>query len=82
MFSKKMVLILVGILLVTVNVILLAITTRRPPGTGIGRVMIAFAAPFQGLATRTANAVEGVWRDYFFLVSVAQQNHELKQQLA
>ena len=81
MFSKKTVLILVGILLVTVNVILLAITTRRPPAAGVGRVMMAFAAPFQGLATRTANAFEGVWRDYFFLVSVSRQNQQLKQQL-
>jgi len=85
MFSKKTVLILVGILLVTVNILLLAITTRRPPSAGvdagIGRVMMAFAAPFQGLATRAANAVEGVWRDYFFLVSVSRENQELKQKL-
>jgi rod shape-determining protein MreC len=81
MFSKKTVLILVGILLVTVNIILLAITTRRPPAAGVGRVMMAFAAPFQGLATRAANAVEGVWRDYFFLVSVSRENQQLKQQL-
>jgi rod shape-determining protein MreC len=82
MFSKKTVLILVGILLVMVNVILLAITTRRPPAVaGVGRVMMAFAAPFQGLATRAASAVEGVWRDYFFLVSVSEQNRQLQQQV-
>jgi rod shape-determining protein MreC len=81
MFSKKTVLILVGILLVTVNIILLAITTRRPPHAGIGRVMMGFAAPFQGLATRAANAAQEVWRDYFFLVSVSRQNQQLQQEL-
>ena len=82
MFSKRTVLILAGILLVTVNILLLAITTRRPLSAGIGRVMMAFAAPFQSLATRAANAAEGAWRDYFFLVSVARQNQQLKEQLA
>jgi rod shape-determining protein MreC len=81
MFSKKTVLILVGILLVTVNIILLAITTRRPPHAGIGRVMMGFAAPFQGLATRASNAAQEVWREYFFLVAVSRQNQQLQQQL-
>jgi rod shape-determining protein MreC len=81
MFSKRTVLILAGILLVTVNILLLAITTRRPPSVGIGGMMMAFAAPFQALATRVASTAEGVWRDYFFLVSVAHQNQQLKEQL-
>lgn len=82
MFSKRTVLILAGILLVTVNILLLAITTRRPLPVGIGGTMMAFAAPFQALATRVANAAEGVWRDYFFLVSIARQNQQLKEQLS
>jgi rod shape-determining protein MreC len=43
--------------------------------------MMAFAAPFQELATRAANTAGGIWRDYLFLVSVARENQELKQQL-
>jgi rod shape-determining protein MreC len=82
MFSKRTVLILAAILLVTVNVLLLAITARRPLSGGVGGAMMAFAAPFQALATRVANAAEGLWRDYFSLVSIARQNQLLKQQLS
>ena len=57
MFSKKTALIFAGILLITVNIIFLTITIRRPAPFGLGRVMIAFAAPFQDLASR---AVKGV----------------------
>jgi len=81
MFSKKTVLIMAGILLVTVNILLLATTTRRPTSFGIGRAMMTFAAPFQELTTRAVNAVEGIWRDYLFLVSVSRENQVLKQQL-
>jgi rod shape-determining protein MreC len=81
MFSKKTVLILAGILLVTVNILLLAVTTRRPTSFGVGRAMMAFAAPFQDLATRAVNAAEGIWRDYVFLVSVSRENEQLKQEL-
>lgn len=81
MFSKKTVLILAGILLVTVNILLLAVTTRRPTSLGIGRAMMAFAAPFQELATRAVNAADGIWRDYLYLVSVSRENQQLKRQL-
>jgi rod shape-determining protein MreC len=81
MFSKKTVLILVGILLVTLNILLLAVTTRRPTSFGLSRAMLAFAAPFQELATRTTSAAEAMWRDYFSLVSTARDNRLLKQEL-
>jgi rod shape-determining protein MreC len=81
MFSKKTVLILAGILLITVNIIFLTITIRRPTPFGLGRVMIAFAAPFQDLASRAVKGVRETWRDYFLLVSVAEENQRLKQLL-
>lgn len=81
MFSKKTVLILAGILLITVNLILLAVTTRRPASSGLGRAMVAFVAPFQELATRVAKTVQDSWWSYFFLVSVAKENQRLLQQL-
>lgn len=81
MFSKKTVLILAGILLITVNLILLAVTTRRPIASGIGRVMIAFVAPFQELATRVSKTIQDSWWTYFFLVSVSKENQRLLQQL-
>lgn len=82
MFSKKTVLILAGILLITANLIMLAITTRRPAASGLGRAMIAFVAPFQELATHVVKTVQDSWWRYFFLVSVARENQQLVQQLA
>jgi len=81
MFSKKTVLILAGILLITVNLIMLAVTTRRPAASGLGRAMIAFVAPFQELATHAVKTVQDSWWRYFFLVSVARENQQLLQQL-
>ena len=82
MFSRKTVLILAGILLLTVNLVMLAVTTRRPAASGLGRMMIAFVAPFQELATHVVKTVQDSWWRYFFLVSVARENQQLLQQLA
>ena len=81
MFSKKMVLIVGGIVLITVNVILLSVTSKSRSSLGIGRVGISFVAPFQELVTRSVRFTRGVWEHYFFLVSVAQQNEILKKML-
>ncbi len=81
MFSKKTVLILAGILLVTVNIIFLAIATKRPPSWGVGRLLLAFVAPFQDVTSRAVRASQGAWEDYFRLVGVAQENERLKREL-
>jgi rod shape-determining protein MreC len=81
MFSKKTVLILAGILLISANLILLAVATRRPVASGFGRTMIAFVAPFQELATRVVRTFQDGWRRYFFLVSVSEENQRLLQEL-
>ena len=81
MFSRKTVLILAGILLLTVNLVMLAVTTRRPAASGLGRVMIAFVAPFQEVATRVVKTIQDGWWNYFFLVSVAHENQRLLKEL-
>lgn len=81
MFSRKTVLILAGILLLTVNLVMLAVTTRRPAASGLGRVMIAFVAPFQEVATRVVKTIQDGWWNYFFLVSVAHENKRLLKEL-
>jgi rod shape-determining protein MreC len=80
MFSRKTVLIFAGILLVTLNIIFLAVTTRRPTSFGLGRVLMAFAAPFQELATRGERAARRAWEDYFYLVTVSRENQRLRQE--
>jgi len=81
MFSKKMVLIVGGIVLITVNVILLSITSKSRSTLGGGRVGLSFVAPFQELVTRSVRFTRGVWRHYFFLASAAQENDILKKML-
>ena len=81
MFSKKMALIVGGIVLITVNVIFLSITSKSRSTFGIGRVGLSFVAPFQEIVTRSVRFTRGVWEHYFFLVSVAQKNDILKKML-
>ena len=81
MFSKKMVLIVGGIVLIAVNVILLSITSKSQSSFGLGRVGIYFVAPFQEIVTRSVRFTRGVWENYFFLVSVAQENQALRKSL-
>ena len=81
MFSKKMVLIVGGIVLIAVNVILLSITSKSQSTFGLGRVGISFVAPFQELITRSVRFTRGIWGHYFLLVSVAHENETLKKSL-
>jgi len=76
-----MVLIVGGIVLITVNVILLSITSKSRSTLGVGSVGLSFVAPFQELVTRSVRFTRGVWEHYFLLVSVAQENDILKKML-
>jgi rod shape-determining protein MreC len=82
MFSKKMVLIVGVIALVTVNIILLSVSNRRyfsyyRPG----RIAISLVAPFQNAVSGSIRFVRDVWRHYFFLVHVAKENDNYKKDL-
>jgi rod shape-determining protein MreC len=81
MFSKKMVLIVGGVVLIIVNVILLSVTSKSQSSFGVGRVGLSFVAPFQELISRSVGFARGIWGHYFFLVSVSQQNDDLKKSL-
>lgn len=76
-----MVLIVGGIVLITVNVILLSITSKSRSTLGVGRVGLSFVAPFQEIVSRSVRFARGVWKHYFLLVSVAQENEILKKML-
>ena len=77
MFSKKMVLVVGGIVLIAVNVILLSITSKSQSTFGLGRVGISFVAPFQEIVTRSVRFTRSIWENYFFLVSVSNENETL-----
>lgn len=79
MFSKRMILVAVVIVLVAVNVILLTITGKHihaPSGFGKGALILV--SPFQKQLTSVVQSVKDVWNQYFFLVSTAKENKRLK----
>ncbi|MGD9175841.1 MAG: rod shape-determining protein MreC [Desulfobacterales bacterium] len=81
MFSKKMVLIVGVIILITVNVILLSFSSKSQSTFGLGRVGLSLVSPFQELVTRSIRFARDIWEHYFFLVSVAHENENLKKSL-
>jgi rod shape-determining protein MreC len=81
MFSKKMVLVLGVIILITVNIVVLSITTKRRSSILLGRIAMSFAAPFQELVMRSERWAHQLWEDYFYLVSTAHENRNLRKQL-
>ena len=82
MFSKKVVVIVAVIILIAANIIALSISSRHQhQSTAPGRTALFFIAPFQKIATRTVGLLESVWTQYFFLVSLADENRLLKKAL-
>jgi rod shape-determining protein MreC len=81
MFSRKMVLIVGFIVLIAVNIIGLSVTSRRSTTFGLERIAISAIAPFQELVTRSLRFTRDIWRQYFYLVTVARENHVLMHQL-
>ena len=76
-------LIIVGIVvLLAINIIFLSVASRRYSSYGIGRVAIFFTAPFQEAVTDSIRFVKNIWRYYFFLVSVAKENDDIKKSLS
>ncbi len=76
-----MVLIIGVIVLITVNIIVLSATTKSSSAFGLGHIGISFVAPFQELTTRLIRFARDMWQHYFFLISVSQENLELKRSL-
>jgi rod shape-determining protein MreC len=82
MFSKKMVMIVGLIMLVTVSILMLSLSSRRPfLAYGPGRLAIALTAPFQKIFSSTSHAFRDIWEHYFYLITVAEQNERLTQEL-
>jgi len=77
-----MVMVVGVIVLAVVNIIFLSVASRQnDPAYGIGGTGIAVVAPFQEAFTRIIGAVADTWDHYFFLVSTARENEELRRQL-
>ena len=82
MFSKKMVMIVGLIMLITVSILMLSLSSRRPsPAYGPGRLAIALTAPFQKMFSSAARELRDTWEHYFFLITVVEQNKTLTREL-
>ncbi len=83
MFSKKTLMIVGIIILIAVNITVLSISTkRRNPSYDPGRVTLFLFSPFQKTVRQVLSFVEGIWNHYFYLVTVAKQNNELRKTLS
>ncbi|MBU1168376.1 MAG: rod shape-determining protein MreC [Proteobacteria bacterium] len=80
MLSKKMVIVVVGIMLLFFNMTILSVTSKRGVSapSGMEKVIIPIVAPFQKAVAHSIRFVKGVWEDYFALVNVSKENRELK----
>jgi len=82
MFSKKTLMIIGIIVLIAVNITVLSISTkRRNSSYDPGGITLFFFSPFQEAINKAIGFVEEVWRHYFYLVTVAKQNDELRRAL-
>ncbi len=78
MFSKKTVMIVAVIIVIAVNITVVFVSGRRSNGY----ISVSFMAPFQETVTKSGRFVRDIWYHYFFLVSVAKTNDNLKKALS
>lgn len=81
MFIRKTLMIAGIVVLVTFSIVALSITTIR--GRSIfGTSAMPLIAPVQTIISRSVYLLKDIWNHYFFLVSTAKRNDELKKELA
>lgn len=77
-----MIMIFGAIVLIAVNIIVLSVNSKdRTSSTPIGKITISIVSPLQEMVATAIHKLEGVWRHYFYLVTVAQQNDKLVNDL-
>jgi rod shape-determining protein MreC len=82
MFSKKTMLVVGVIILVSVNIIFLSVSSKRHyASAGSGSIILNAIAPFQDIISSTVRFAKNIWRHYFFLVSASRENENLKRNL-
>ena len=82
MFSKRLIIIICLILFAFTNIIFLSISaSHKHTETFLNKTVMAFIAPFQEAVVQTIRFGENLWRHYFYLVSVKQENDRLRDAL-
>jgi rod shape-determining protein MreC len=83
MFSKRA-LMIIGLIVFFAASLTILILPHQPldPESGSGGVVIGLVAPFQKAAANSIQFAKDLWRRYFALVSVSEENLRLKRLLA
>jgi rod shape-determining protein MreC len=81
MFSKKTLVIVGVIFLITANLFVLHVSTTRYSSHGFGRIALFIVAPFQEIVSDSVRFARGVWENYFALADAAIENAKLKSAL-
>ena len=82
MFSKQTVVVIGVFFLIIANILILSVVGQRYPTSGPGGFTISLLAPFQEAVASSSQFVKGIWRHYFDLVRVSEENDRLTRQLA
>ncbi len=82
MFSRKTLLIISMIVLAAICATGLTTAGKRSYVSFKPGFAMLFIAPFQEMLTDSVRSVRGLWKHYFFLVSVAKTNRQLKKDLS
>lgn len=83
MFSRRMVLVVAVLVLLLLNIAALTVSSSRPDSAGGGApIALRLTAPFQKGMTATLRWVRSVWYGYFNLVSTAEENEDLRREVA
>jgi len=82
MFSKKTVVIIGVFFLIIANILILSVISQRFPTSGPGGFTISVLAPFQEAIADSSKFIKGIWRHYFNLILVSEENDQLKKKLA
>ncbi|MBW1649423.1 MAG: rod shape-determining protein MreC [Deltaproteobacteria bacterium] len=83
MFTKKRIIVIATFFLIILPVVILSLSfTYHYTSFKDGRNLFVFvAAPFQKAVVTTTKFGRDIWSDYFALLSVAQENKEIKRKL-
>ena len=83
MFSKKTMVVAGAIVLIALNVVVFSFTYIRNSSAGdaAARATLYLISPFQSAVSSIIDFTDGMWEHYFFLISVAHENDDLKKKL-
>jgi rod shape-determining protein MreC len=83
MFSKRTVALIMVIALIAVNILLFSLSNQHLQSSdGPDRIAISLVAPFQKTVTLSVRFLKDIWRHYFLLISVSEENEDLKKSLS